>query len=87
MSVGQSGAHGASNINDNIVMGLPPTSMMQTQMSNGEFMRMLAFALIFNPFSSCDLLVNLIQTVFCGLFVPSLPVLLFSIMPANSMLL
>uniref|UniRef100_H2M8H9 SS18L1 subunit of BAF chromatin remodeling complex n=1 Tax=Oryzias latipes TaxID=8090 RepID=H2M8H9_ORYLA len=63
MSVGQSGAHGASNINDNIVMGLPPTSMMQTQMSNGEFMRMLAFALIFNPFSSCDLLVNLIQTI------------------------
>uniref|UniRef100_A0A8C7XCY1 SS18L1 subunit of BAF chromatin remodeling complex n=1 Tax=Oryzias sinensis TaxID=183150 RepID=A0A8C7XCY1_9TELE len=50
MSVGQSGAHGASNINDNIVMGLPPTSMMQTQMSNGEFMRMLAFALVFIHF-------------------------------------
>uniref|UniRef100_A0A3P9JC52 SS18L1 subunit of BAF chromatin remodeling complex n=1 Tax=Oryzias latipes TaxID=8090 RepID=A0A3P9JC52_ORYLA len=45
-----SGAHGASNINDNIVMGLPPTSMMQTQMSNGEFMRMLAFALVFIHF-------------------------------------
>ncbi|XP_020560448.1 calcium-responsive transactivator [Oryzias latipes] len=38
MSVGQSGAHGASNINDNIVMGLPPTSMMQTQMSNASMM-------------------------------------------------
>lgn len=34
--MGQSGGHGQSNLNDNVAPGLPPTSMMQSQMSNGN---------------------------------------------------
>ncbi|XP_067383235.1 calcium-responsive transactivator-like isoform X5 [Channa argus] len=33
--MGQSGGHGPNNLNDNMAPGLPPTSMMQSQMSNG----------------------------------------------------
>ncbi|KAL7399615.1 hypothetical protein ABVT39_027604 [Epinephelus coioides] len=33
--MGQSGGHAPSNLNDNMAPGLPPTSMMQSQMSNG----------------------------------------------------
>ncbi|XP_074538463.1 calcium-responsive transactivator-like isoform X1 [Halichoeres trimaculatus] len=33
--MGQSGGHAPSNLNDNMTPGLPPTSMMQSQMSNG----------------------------------------------------
>lgn len=33
--ISQSGGHTASNLNDNVA-GMPPTSMMQSQMSNGE---------------------------------------------------
>lgn len=34
--MGQSGGHVQSNLNDSMAPGLPPTSMMQSQMSNGE---------------------------------------------------
>ena len=34
--MGQSGGHAPSNLNDSMAPGLPPTSMMQSQMSNGE---------------------------------------------------
>ncbi|KAM9752212.1 calcium-responsive transactivator-like isoform 1-T1 [Menidia menidia] len=34
-SMSQSGGHAPSNLNDNMAPGLPPTSMMQSQMSNG----------------------------------------------------
>ncbi|XP_027133014.1 calcium-responsive transactivator isoform X7 [Larimichthys crocea] len=34
--MGQSGGHGQSNLNDNVAPGLPPTSMMQSQMSNAQ---------------------------------------------------
>lgn len=33
--ISQSGGHTASNLNDNVA-GIPPTSMMQSQISNGE---------------------------------------------------
>lgn len=33
--ISQSGGHTASNLNDNVA-GMPATSMMQSQMSNGE---------------------------------------------------
>ncbi|KAM9855448.1 calcium-responsive transactivator-like [Aulostomus maculatus] len=33
--IGQSGGHAPSNLNENMVPGPPPTSMMQSQMSNG----------------------------------------------------
>ncbi len=36
--MGQSGGHAPSNLNDNMAPGLPPTSMMQSQMSNGEIL-------------------------------------------------
>ncbi|XP_044068469.1 calcium-responsive transactivator-like isoform X4 [Siniperca chuatsi] len=36
--MGQSGGHAPSNLNDNIAPGLPPTSMMQSQMSNVTMM-------------------------------------------------
>lgn len=36
--MGQSGGHAPSNLNDNIAPGLPPASMMQSQMSNGEML-------------------------------------------------
>lgn len=36
--MGQSGGHAPSNLNDNIAPGLPPASMMQSQMSNGEIL-------------------------------------------------
>lgn len=34
--IGQSGGHAPSNLNDNMAPVMPPTSMMQSQMSNGE---------------------------------------------------
>lgn len=34
--MGQSGGHAQSNLNDNMGPAQPPTSMMQSQMSNGE---------------------------------------------------
>ncbi|XP_074538466.1 calcium-responsive transactivator-like isoform X4 [Halichoeres trimaculatus] len=34
--MGQSGGHAPSNLNDNMTPGLPPTSMMQSQMSNAQ---------------------------------------------------
>lgn len=34
--IGQSGGHTPSNLNDNMAPVIPPTSMMQSQMSNGE---------------------------------------------------
>lgn len=34
--MGPSGGHGPSNLNDNMAPGLPSTSLMQSQMSNGE---------------------------------------------------
>ena len=33
---GGSALHSQSNLNDNMTSGLPSTSMMQSQMSNGE---------------------------------------------------
>ncbi|KAF3697093.1 Calcium-responsive transcription coactivator SS18-like protein 1 [Channa argus] len=36
--MGQSGGHGPNNLNDNMAPGLPPTSMMQSQMSNVSMM-------------------------------------------------
>ncbi|XP_074538465.1 calcium-responsive transactivator-like isoform X3 [Halichoeres trimaculatus] len=36
--MGQSGGHAPSNLNDNMTPGLPPTSMMQSQMSNVTMM-------------------------------------------------
>ncbi|XP_051281717.1 calcium-responsive transactivator-like isoform X4 [Dicentrarchus labrax] len=36
--MGQSGGHTPSNLNDNMAPGLPPTSMMQSQMSNVSMM-------------------------------------------------
>ncbi|XP_041859097.1 calcium-responsive transactivator-like isoform X5 [Melanotaenia boesemani] len=36
--MGQSGGHGPSNLNDSMAPGLPPTSMMQSQMSNVSMM-------------------------------------------------
>ncbi|XP_033486020.1 calcium-responsive transactivator-like isoform X4 [Epinephelus lanceolatus] len=36
--MGQSGGHAPSNLNDNMAPGLPPTSMMQSQMSNVSMM-------------------------------------------------
>ncbi|KAM9752214.1 calcium-responsive transactivator-like isoform 3-T3 [Menidia menidia] len=37
-SMSQSGGHAPSNLNDNMAPGLPPTSMMQSQMSNASMM-------------------------------------------------
>jgi len=34
--MGQSGGHAPSNLSDSMAPGLPPTSMMQSQMNNGE---------------------------------------------------
>ncbi|XP_036958659.1 calcium-responsive transactivator-like isoform X4 [Acanthopagrus latus] len=36
--MGQSGGHAPGNLNDNMTSGLPPTSMMQSQMSNVSMM-------------------------------------------------
>ncbi|XP_023155009.1 calcium-responsive transactivator isoform X3 [Amphiprion ocellaris] len=36
--MGQSGGHAPNNLNDNMAPGLPPTSMMQSQMSNVSMM-------------------------------------------------
>lgn len=41
--MGQSVGHGPSNLNDNMASGLPPTSMMQSQMTNGESSSLMCF--------------------------------------------
>lgn len=48
----QSGGHASSNLNDNMAPGIPPTSMMQGQMSNGEkcaFYLLTLFPLLLTP--------------------------------------
>lgn len=49
--MGQSGGHVLSNLNDNMAPGMPPTSMMQSQMSNGENVPQICM-LQFNPIIS-----------------------------------
>uniref|UniRef100_A0A3Q1C4T4 SS18 N-terminal domain-containing protein n=1 Tax=Amphiprion ocellaris TaxID=80972 RepID=A0A3Q1C4T4_AMPOC len=41
--MGQSGGHAPNNLNDNMAPGLPPTSMMQSQMSNGKSSSQMCF--------------------------------------------
>ena len=49
--MGPSGGHTPSNLNDTMAPGLAPTSMMQSQMSNGESSDLMCAHVVVRPLS------------------------------------